>query len=383
MHEPLNISFVMSSADQGGAERQTETLARRLAERGHRCRTVVVKGDPPSGVYTKLGAERYLDWRAVTALRDSISNDLPDLLFAVNGYALMYTTLARLRAAHRPRIVVSYHSTQLLDLKEHVQTLAYRPFFWASDCAVFVSARQHAHWRRRALMAKRNEVIHNGIDPAAYSNDFEAHQIAEMRESLGFGHEDYVIAISAWLRPEKNHVQLVDALAALLSRGVPARLLIIGDGPRRHAVEQRARELGVERFVFVTGAQRDVRPYLALADVVAICSIAVETFSLAALEAMAMGKPVVHSDLGGAAEMIEPGRNGFLFPVNDTEALVEKLATLSDRELARQLGAEARTTVRSRFSETRMVDRYEQLLASIINRVPGRIGNVEAHDPRP
>jgi glycosyltransferase involved in cell wall biosynthesis len=100
-------------------------------------------------------------------------------------------------------------------------------------------------------------------------------------------------------------------------------------------------------------------------DVVVLCSVAVETLSIAALEAMALERPVVHSDIGGAAEMIRPGENGFLFPVGDTGALVERLAALAGEEARRRMGVAARATVEQRFSERAMVDRYETLLLDL------------------
>jgi len=140
---------------------------------------------------------------------------------------------------------------------------------------------------------------------------------------------------------------------------------MIGDGVTRPAIEARARSLDLEGDVVITGLQPDVRPYVAACDVVVLCSDAVETFSLAALEAMALGKPVVHSDIGGAAEMIRPGENGFLFPVGDTEALVDRLARLSDRAGRERMGRKARETIEARFSERVMVDRYERLLLDL------------------
>src|SRR4029077_13405288 len=113
---------------------------------------------------------------------------------------------------------------------------------------------------------------------------------------------DYVIGICAALRPEKNHVQLVDAVAALRARGIPARALVIGDGPMRPAIEARARAAGVADEVRITGFQQDVRPYLAACDTAVLCSTTIETFSLAALEAMALGRPGAHSDLRGRRE---------------------------------------------------------------------------------
>ena len=134
----------------------------------------------------------------------------------------------------------------------------------------------------------------------------------------------------------------------------------------RTAIETRAQALGVRGAVVMAGFQQDVRPLLCAADAVALCSTSVETFSLAALEAMALGRPVVLSDIGGAAEMVRPGCEGFLFPAGDTAALVERLAALQDEGLRRRMGAAARETVEARFSERAMVERYEGLLRQLV-----------------
>jgi L-malate glycosyltransferase len=161
-------------------------------------------------------------------------------------------------------------------------------------------------------------------------------------------------------------VQLVEALAQLRGRGIPARAVFIGDGPMRAAIEARARALRLAGDVLIAGMQQDVRPLLAACDAVALCSTAVETFSLAALEAMALGRPVVLSDIGGAAEMVRPGVEGLLFPAGDTAALVERLTALADESLRSPMGAAARETVLARFSESAMVDRYEALLQELV-----------------
>jgi glycosyltransferase involved in cell wall biosynthesis len=183
-----------------------------------------------------------------------------------------------------------------------------------------------------------------------------------------------VIGIAAVLRPEKNHLQLVDAIALLRAKGIPARALIIGDGPMRTAVEARARARKVANDVLITGFQHDVRPHVAACDVMTLCSFT-EAFSLAALEAMALGKPVVHAEVGGAAEMISPGHNGYLFPVGDTGAFVGALTALADRRDARCMGANARRVVEARFSAGIMVQRYEEVLLALCGKSlrPGEV----------
>jgi len=199
-------------------------------------------------------------------------------------------------------------------------------------------------------------VIYNGIDTGHWRLEEGARAI--MRRALGFAEGDLVVALPAVLRPEKNPVQLVEAVALARRRGVAARALFIGDGPMRPAIEARARELGIGAETVITGLQQDVRPLLAAADVAVLCSHS-EALSLAALEALALGRPVVHAEVGGAAEMIEPGRNGYLFAPGDTPALVERLTQLADPALRRRMAAPARATVELRFSERAMVERYE------------------------
>ena len=158
------------------------------------------------------------------------------------------------------------------------------------------------------------------------------------------------------------------AYVARLS-GEGRRVLMVGDGDMREAIESRARELEVADDIVITGFQQDVRPYVAACDAMVLCSHT-EAFSLAGIEAMAMGKPLVHSHVGGAAEMIRPGENGFLFPVGDTAALVDSLARLADAGARERMGSQARASVEALFSETNMVDRYEKLLVSLCRTRP-------------
>ena len=372
------VIFVTSSLPHGGAERHAIALMNRLAERGHQCHAVYVKksGDKldrirlrEGGTVRCLGATRYLDTHALADFATHISRIVPTVIVAANPYALMYASLALRRSGVRAPIVVTFHSTRLLSAKEWLQMLYYRPFFWVANCLVFVSKRQKSLWLRRGVFSRRNEVIHNGVDTEEFCDRWNRREQGTLRGALGFSDADYVIGIPALLRPEKNHLQLVQAIAMLRALGIPARALMIGDGEMRSAIEARARELDVESDVVITGLKQDVRPYVAACDAVALCSFT-EALSLSAIEAMAMGRPVVHSDVGGAAEMIVPGRNGFLFPVGDTNAFVDKLALLAGRIASERMGQEARARVVALFSEKAMVDRYEQLLVEICRAHP-------------
>jgi glycosyltransferase involved in cell wall biosynthesis len=363
----MKLLFVTGSLVHGGAERHTITLANRLAERGHECHAAYVQDDASQlaryrgmASITCVDGASSLDGKALERLAKLIGRVQPTHIVAANAFALGYATRAARRAASSAPLGVTYHTTRMRSAKEWLQMLYYRPFFWNADWLVFVCEAQARYWRRRAVFARRTEVIYNGID----LEHFRPLDATPLRRVLGFAERDFVVGMSAVLRPEKNHVQLVDAIARLRGRGIPARALMIGDGPTRPAVEARARGLGVAGEVVITGLQQDVRPLLGACDALALTSVS-ETFSLAALEAMALARPVVHADTGGAGEMIRPWREGFLFPVGDTAALVERLAALADPEVRRRMGAQARATVAARFSERAMVDRYEARLQEL------------------
>jgi glycosyltransferase involved in cell wall biosynthesis len=282
----------------------------------------------------------------------------------MNQYALLYAWLGKRLAASSAPLTVTFHTTVLLTLKEKLQLLYYRPLFRSADCLVYVCEGQRRYWTERSLHGRRTDVIYNGIDLQQWTPVSEEARGC-MRRALDFAPHDLVVGISAVLRPEKNHVQLVEAVAALRKRGLPVRALLIGDGPTRSAVEARARSLGIAEHVLITGLQQDVRPLVGASDTIVLCSTAVETFSMAALEAMALARPVVQSEMGGAAEMTQPGETGYLFPVGDTRALIERLAALADPEARSRMGRAARASVERSFSERTMVERYERMLQEL------------------
>ncbi|MCG2578662.1 glycosyltransferase [Dechloromonas sp. XY25] len=374
----LRPLFVTGSLAHGGAERHSITLVNRLAERGHDCHALYLKADAdqlprlrrPAAHVRGLGAEGFFDRQAVRDCADHIARIRPSVLVAANGYALLHASLAQRRSGLPIPVIATFHTTTVDSGREQLKLLIERPFFWRAWATVFVCAAQKRHWLHRGLGSRRNPVIYNGVDVEHFHNRFTADERQALRRVIGLGEADYVIGISAVLRPEKNHRQLVDALTVLRQLGLPAHLLVIGDGPQRAALEAQARTAGVAEQLHITGFVQDVRPYLAACDVVVLCSLSIETFSLAALEAMAMGKPVVHSNIGGAAEMIEPGRNGHLFAAGDTIDLVSCLAVLAEHRYATQMGTAARQLVEARFSEGCMVDRYERLLAEAVRQHP-------------
>ena len=158
---------------------------------------------------------------------------------------------------------------------------------------------------------------------------------------------------------------LLQAVARLFHDGTPIDVLIAGTGPDRSYLEREAEILGIRESVHFLGRLEDVREALAAMDVFVLPSRSVETFSNAALEAMAMALPCVLSKVGGAGEMVSDGVDGYLYERHDIIRLAELLQKLrGDPQLRRQIGTKARERVRSKFDISTMFDEYESVLGA-------------------
>ncbi|MEO8716792.1 MAG: glycosyltransferase family 4 protein, partial [Burkholderiales bacterium] len=188
------LIFVTGSLRYGGAERHSITLMNRLAERGHECHAVYVKSGAEqldrirlrgSTAVHCLDAARYFDVAALRRFAHHIGRIRPEAIVAANPYALMYAALAMRMSRRRTALIVTFHSNRLLGVKEQLQMAAYRLFFWAAQCAVFVCENQRRYWMRRAVFSRRNEVIYNGVDTEEFGAGWNAGAGAGMRAALG------------------------------------------------------------------------------------------------------------------------------------------------------------------------------------------------------
>jgi glycosyltransferase involved in cell wall biosynthesis len=384
----MKVMFLVGSMAMGGAERHTMDLALNLAERGMQCALVSVKPCSPldhqwhaldNVRLTYCDARNFIDVRAIARLALQVRLDAPDVLVAVNQYALLYAHLAAgAKRTHGPLIVSIFHTTQLRSVKERLQNLCYRRFFSTSDLLVFVCQFQADYWHRKGLHSRCDEVIHNGIDIARFA-PFAAAQRLASRRKFGIEDADFVLGITAAFRPEKNHAFLLHALGKLRQGGARVKLLMVGDGPLRNEIERRAVALGLSGHVIFAGACQDVRPCVAAFDAFVLASTHIETFSLAALEAMAMGIPAILSEVGGAREMVQSGSNGLIYAADDLPGFIEAVQRMMAGRLAIDMGAAARTFVSERFSHEKMVDRYVAVLKALLNRHP--TGGSRAADP--
>lgn len=194
------------------------------------------------------------------------------------------------------------------------------------------------------------EVIYNFVDPAVFA--------PRRRTSLRLAPPDTRVLMHASnFRPVKNIPAVIQVFSEVRKR-MPAKLVMVGDGPEKAGAEHLARELGIERDVLFLGNQDCMEELLPLADVFLLPSSS-ESFGLVALEAMSAEVPVVASNAGGLPEVVEHGVTGYLHDSGHIDGFVSSvLRLLTNEKQRRAMGRRARRVARERFDVDEMVTRY-------------------------
>jgi N-acetyl-alpha-D-glucosaminyl L-malate synthase BshA len=209
------------------------------------------------------------------------------------------------------------------------------------------------------------EVIPNFVNCDVYTPfvNEEARAIARLR--VAQPGEAVLIHLSNF-RPVKRVLDVVKVFAQV-ARELPARLMMIGDGPDRSAAEWLAHDLGMHGRIHFMGKQDRVNELLPLADLMLMPS-ELESFGLAALEAMACKVPAIATRVGGVPELIDDGVTGLLFQVGDVEAMAAgALSLLKDQNRFEAMREAARKTAQKRFCSTLVLPRYVEYYESVLN----------------
>lgn len=368
------ILFILSSLKFGGAEKQTLELINNLDECKFKIglsylekKEDLINHIRMTSVSTFQCCEKTnkLDVKVLNRLNGQIRRFRPDIVICVDPYPGLYAHFLRKWKNIKFKIIQIIHQTIMPSLyHEFIVKYLYRHLLNMSETIIFVCKNQMNYWENRyGIRPELTHFIYNGIDTDYFNaKRLPSNRIDQLSDKLDITKTDIVIGICAVLRPEKKHGDLLDALRRLTDADKSIKLLIIGDGPQRSKINAKIRKLGLEPYVRITGFQKDVRPYISLCDLMAITSVSVETFSLAALESMSMEKPVIASDIGGASEQIREGETGFLYPAGNVDVLVDKIRYALDKKMLHKMGALARKRVEDKFSIPKMVNAYNRLL---------------------
>jgi N-acetyl-alpha-D-glucosaminyl L-malate synthase BshA len=215
-------------------------------------------------------------------------------------------------------------------------------------------------------IARPIEVIPNFVNCDVYTPYKDEAVRNEARRRLANPGEAILIHLSNF-RPVKRVTDVVKIFAQVVEK-VPSRLVLVGDGPDRSAAEWLAHELQISDKIHFLGKQERVNELLPLADLMLMPS-QLESFGLAALEAMACRVPTIGTNVGGVPELIDDKVNGLLYPVGDVDGMAEgAVSLLKDRKRLEVMRDAARKTARSRFCSTLVlplyIEYYERILAA-------------------
>jgi len=315
----MDVLFVLNNLGVGGSEKKVVRMANALSARGMRLgiaylnEPTVLLQDISEGVASFfLARQGRFSLKASTALRELIEAQRPRNVVSVNLYPALYVVMATRWAKHRPRTIGLMNTTEMRRGARWRRSFYMRVLRYL-DWTVYGCELQRDVWLSAdSPMRPRSSVIYNGVD----LNRFAPARVgaAGQRSQYGINEHAFVIGSVGRLVAEKNQLPLVDAVAELRASGADVHLMLVGDGPMRSALQQRAAERGIAGAVTFTGSLPDVRAALKAFDVFVLPSLS-ETFSNAALEAMAMQLPVILTRTGGASEMIEHGKEGYIVDV--------------------------------------------------------------------
>jgi len=295
---------------------------------------------------------------------DLIHSHLPD----VN----LYSCLAGF-AAGVP-IVTTYHGSPT-EPQERINSHSLKYFLIRTLSTRIVAV---SDWLKNDLVKaaqfppKKLKTIYNGVDWKRF--DLPSNSMTKRKE-LNIGPDEKVVGMVANLRPAKGYQYFIRAAGIIAEKNPEVKFLIVGeeDDEIRETVMEEIEARGLTDKVILLGFREDVPELLSLLDVFLLSSIS-EGLSIATIEAMAAGVPVVVTKSGGPQEVVVDGRTGFLVPPKDEKSLAEKaLFLLENRELATSMGKEAQAQVRARFSIDTMMENYETVYHECLNQREGQV----------
>ena len=303
------------------------------------------------------------DLALASRLSEVIAEEELDLLHV--HYAIPHAIsalLAREICSYPFRTITTVHGTdtRLVGLDP-----SYRPItklgLERSDAITAVSHHLAEATRKDFSLSCPVDVLPNFVD----TNRFQRHKLpACYRGNFAHPNEALLVHISN-MRPVKRILDIIRAFS-IIHQHIAARLVLIGDGPERMPAERLACELGISDRITFTGNMSHIENVLAVSDIFMLAS-EVESFGLAALEALACSVPVVAYHIGGIPEVVVNGHSGLLVPLYDTEALANAaLEYLMDPERLCLARNAARESAEKDFNQEKGISAYEQYYESVL-----------------
>ncbi len=371
------IAHVLHRLDRAGAEVLASGLARALRD-DYTFVFFCLDGLGPLAeglkddgfVVEQLERRPGVDWALGRRLRERLKAHRVSVVHAHQYTPFFYSALARGVLLNRttPPILFTEHGRHYPDRRSFKRVLANKLLLRHRDRVTAVGEFvREALVKNEGIARRRIEVVYNGIDPGGLPSDADR---AAARQRLEIANDRPVVMQVARFHPVKDHATALCAWAhvcgRLSERETSPLLVLVGDGGEREAMQRLANTLDIEPSVLFTGPVEDARALIPAADVCMLSSLS-EGVSVTLLEAMAAGKPVVATNVGGNVEVVEDHKTGLLAPRGDAEALGDCLIGLIlDQKLRTRLGHTGREHLVARFTADRMHAGYARLYGSVL-----------------
>ena len=363
---PLRVMFIHTEMVVGGAETLLAEILRKMDRDRFQPELCCLKQLSELGeilakevpTFTGLLGHKY-DLGVLGRLTRLLRQRRTDAVVTVGtgGDRMFWGRLAAWRA-RTPVILSALHSTGYPVYVERMNRMLSPITDGFIGCA-----KSHSEYLVSGEKCPRDKVftVWNGVDVER----FRPHDQTAMRMRLGIEPEVPVVGIVAALRPEKQHLMLLDAMAKVVTRLPEAELVIVGDGTERHVIEAKVSELGLKQNVRMLGTRHDVPEVLSAMDC-KVLSSKMEANPASTLEAAACGLPVVVPNVGSLPDTVVDRKTGLLCRPDDPTALADAVVeVLLAPQRAREMGKAGRDLVCQRFSVEAMVRGYEVLIDGI------------------
>ena len=365
-HRKSRVLHVIPNFGAGGAERLVVDLME--ATDKERFEVAAVSLYPESGTILEeeikekglkvyfLNKRRGLDLRMIPQLYRLFRAFCPDVVHT-HLYVLRYTLLPMLFC----RVPVRVHTVHNVAQKEvdRIGKLVHWIAFRLGGVVPISISREVAN-TVRAVYGRgiHTPVIYNGIPTTRF--------VSRAGRDNAKKEKDVVLLHVGRFAPEKNHLLLIEAFALALKEYPTMQLWLVGDGALRPAVERLVKEKGLDKMVLFIGVIPNVADFLADCDLFVLSSDW-EGFGIVIAEAMAAGKPVIATAVGGVPELVEDGVTGILVPSRDPQALAQAILRLvKDPDLRQRMGKAAQERALERFDIARTAREYEALYLKLL-----------------
>ncbi len=301
--------------------------------------------------------------RLVREIRLFLRNTRVDVAHG-HGYRTDVHTLPAARLARVP-FVSTIHTWTEHNWRDRVNSRIDQLILRYADLCIAVSEGMKRIAVQKGIPSAKIRVVHNWIDVSRIHQAVNQHPLS--RDEMDISADQIVFLVPARLSPEKGHLYLLEALHEVVRDCSNVLCLFAGEGFYHPVLERRVQELSLERHVRFLGYRADVWSVMSLSDWIVLPSFK-EGLPLALLEAMALCKPVIATNVSGVPEVVHDGKNGWLVPAGDSGALANRIReALCNPDIAPTFGQAGYELVTSEFSPDRQIPKivqiYEELLA--------------------